>query len=82
MLPGAGAAGFGEREQRGHVAHAQRFLDLHVMAQLERFHHVLDDAEFQADGVGEILPVELAAEVQNLEDQMLDDRFGETGLFQ
>ncbi len=36
----------------------------------------------ETDGVGEILAVELAAEVQNLEDEMLDDRFGETSLFE
>ena len=66
----------------GDVAHAERFLDLDVVPQLQRLDDVLDDAELEADGGGEILAVEVAAEVENLDDEMLDGGFGEARLLE
>ena len=53
-----------------------------MVPELQRLHDFLDDAELQADGGGEILAVEVAAEVQDLDDELLDRGFGETGLFE
>jgi hypothetical protein len=49
------------------------------MPKLQRFQQVVDYAEAQADGGGEVLPVDLAPEVQDLEDVWLNERFGQTG---
>ena len=76
------AARLGQCEDRGHVAHSERPLHLQEVLQLQRFHDVLNHAELQTDGGGELLAVQIAPEVQDLQDQLFDRRFREAGLFQ
>jgi len=76
----AHAAGFGERQQGSHVAHPHGTLHLHEVVHLEGFHDLLDDAVLQAKSGGKVLSVEIASEIENLEDEMLYRSGSKAGL--
>ena len=52
------------------------------MLENESFQHLLNHAEPQRHSLTQILAVELAAEVEDLDNQMLQKRGPEAGLFQ
>src|ERR1700733_12066958 len=81
VFAGAAPSGFGQRHQRRDSTHAQRSLDLYLMLKNESFEHLLNHAEPQRHSLTQILAVELPAEVEDLDNQMLHKRGREAGLF-
>ena len=79
-LTGAGAARIGEGEDGADAADRQRALYLHVVAQFEVLDQLLNQAEFQPDGRGEVLAIEIAAEIQDLENYRLQCGLGDSRL--
>jgi hypothetical protein len=57
-------------------------LHLDEAAEFQRGNDPLNRAEAQRDGGGEILAVEFAAEVENLENELLDCGLGQSGFFE
>jgi len=81
VFPGALPAHLREYEIAGNHSIAKRPFYIDIFLNLELIEDGFDDAEAQAHGIGDVAAGYLTTRVQNVEDDVLDDGLGESGIF-